>query len=333
MRMRLLVAKGGATYDMTPLVESVTWSGRKSSAPRTLEVSMLDSDRLGHNRPGIDVEEGHQCAFYWDDRELFRGIFMRQQQKKGRVATFKAYDNAVYLANNSDTFVYKKQTATQIFNDICTNFSWAHTAVDTGYVITDHTMPNTSAIDCIWSALAKTYKATGNRYYVVSDKGVLKLIARADNVKQWVIEEGSNLLDFEREKSIEEVRTRVKLLSDANQVLAEAVSGGVESKIGVMQHTEDSDAKESRAKLQSIADALLNNLVRPKESFTLECLGIPDVTSGIAVWVRVPFLNLQQTFYVDEDSHTFEMNAHTMSLTLNATNDVEGLDKLKDEET
>lgn len=324
MGMTLLVVKGGVAYDMTSLVESVTWSGRKSSAPRTLSVNMLDSDGFGHNRPEIDVEEGHQCAFYWDDEELFRGIFMRQAQKRSRIATFKAYDNAVYLANNSDTFAYKKMKASEIFSDVCVTHSIPFSAVDTGYVITDLTMPNTTCIDAIWKALAKTYRATGKRFYVVSEKGTLRLISRADNMIQWVLEEGTNITDFTKEKSIEDVRTRVKLISDANKVMAEAVASGIEGKIGMMQYTEDSDASEDKAKLQTMANSLLENMVKPDESFKITGPGIAAVRSGVAVWINVPFLNLQKTYYVDEDTHTFKGNSHTMSLTLNATNDVNG---------
>ena len=331
MGMTLLVVKNGDVFDMTGLVERVTWSGRKSSAPRTLELSMLDSDRYLHARPGIDVMEGHQCAFYWDNNELFRGILMRQEQSGRRIASYKAYDNAVYLANNSDTFVYKKKTASQIFTETLGRFQLSGSAVDTGYVITDHTKPNVSAIDCIWSALAKTYKATGKRFYVISDKGQLKLISRADNVIQWVIEEGTNVTDFNRSKSIEGVRTRVKLLSDNNNVLAEASNSALEAKIGIMQHSENSDAKEKQAKLSSIASALLQTLTKPEESFTINCLGIPEVKSGVAVWINIPFLGIKQTYYVDEDSHEFRMNSHTMSLTLNAANDVQGSDRVDDD--
>ena len=327
MGMTFLVIKGGSIFDMTQLVESVTWSGRKSSAPRTLEVNMLDSDRYLHARPGIDVLEGHQCSFYWDGKELFRGVIMRQSQKRNRMATYKAYDNAVYLANNSDTFVYKKKTATQIFNDIMGRFDLSGSAVDTGYTITDHTMPNVTAIDCIWSALAKTYRATGKRFYVISEKGQLKLVARADNMIQWVLEEGANVTDFTREKSIEEVRTRVKLLSDNNKVLARATNPDLESKIGVMQHSENSDAKEKKAKLKSIANSLLETLSKPEESFSIDSLGIPEVISGVALWINIPFLGIRQTYYVDEDSHEFKMNSHTMKLTLNATNEIQGEDE------
>ena len=70
-----IVAKGKNIYDMSQLVQSITWSGAKSAMPRTLEVTMLDSDQHGKIRPDIDVEAGQQCLFMYNGQELFRGIF------------------------------------------------------------------------------------------------------------------------------------------------------------------------------------------------------------------------------------------------------------------
>ena len=43
-KITFLVTKGETTYDMSELVESATWSGRKGSPARTLSVSLIDDD-------------------------------------------------------------------------------------------------------------------------------------------------------------------------------------------------------------------------------------------------------------------------------------------------
>ena len=312
----LLVAKGNAVYDMSSLVQSISWSGAKSAMPRTLEVKMIDSDRYGHKRPDIDIDEGHQCLFLWNGSELFRGIFMNVNQSSSRQGSYKAYDAGIYLAKNMDTFVYKKKTATQIFQDICKKFGLEYTAVNTGYTIADLTKPNTTAADAIWAALAKTYKAKKTRYYVLAQKGVLKLIARADNLIQLVVEEGANAVEYSRERSIENVYTRVKLYSDANKQLASAKDTGIEAKIGIMQYTEQGDSKDKKATLNKKASNLLE----------VEVIGDATIHSGVAVYLNLPFLGIKKTYYVDEDEHTFSGNKHTMRLKLNAVNDVQGAD-------
>ena len=79
-KITFLVTKGETTYDMSELVESATWSGRKGSPARTLSVSLIDDDGWKHARSGIDVTKGNHCVFYWEGAELFRGIIMQQRQ-------------------------------------------------------------------------------------------------------------------------------------------------------------------------------------------------------------------------------------------------------------
>lgn len=62
-KITFLVTKGETTYDMSELVESVTWSGRKGSPARTLSVSLIDDDGWKHARSGIDVTKGNHCVF------------------------------------------------------------------------------------------------------------------------------------------------------------------------------------------------------------------------------------------------------------------------------
>jgi len=317
-----VVAKGNNVYDMSQLVESITWSGAKSSMPRTLEVTMLDSDRKGHARPDINIEAGQQCLFLYNGKELFRGILFGSSQSVSRSATYKAYDAGIYLAKNMDTFVFKKKTATQIFQAICKRFGLDHTEVSTGYTINDLTMQNVTAADAIWKALSKTFKAKGKRYYVYCEKGVLKLIARADNMVQIVIEEGANTIDFTREISLENTYTRVKLYSDENKVLASAKDTKIEAKIGVMQYTEQGDSEKSSASLQSKAKNLLAIKKKTEETLEVEMIGDATIHSGVAVYVNLPYLGIKKTYYVDEDEHTFTNGMHTMRLKLNAANEV-----------
>lgn len=43
-KIQLLVVKDKKTIDMTNLVQSVRWSGRKGSSARTITVTMIDDD-------------------------------------------------------------------------------------------------------------------------------------------------------------------------------------------------------------------------------------------------------------------------------------------------
>mgnify|MGYP001078255499 CR=1 FL=1 len=47
-----------------------------------------------------------------------------------------------------------------------------------------------------------------------------------------------------------------------------------------------------------------------------DLIGIPDVISGVGVFVIIPHIAISRTLYVDSDTHTFKDNLHTMSLQL-----------------
>ena len=55
----------------------------------------------------------------------------------------------------------------------------------------------------------------------------------------------------------------------------------------------------------------------------MEALGIPDVISGIGVCIIINPLGISNSYYVDEDTHTFKGNYHSMRLTMNMATDTE----------
>lgn len=321
--VNLIIIKGTKGYDVTELVQQVKWSGRKGSSSRTIEVTMLD-DEDRTDRAEIDVEKGHQCIFSYNGAELFRGIIMRLQQTGKKQLTFKAYDNGIYLANNKDTFNYSGKTLGEIFKDVCTRFGMPYsTCSATSYKIPELTKPKTTAYDTLCDAMSQTYVATGQRYYIDSQKGSLRLLRRQENIMQWVIEVGVNIISYTNTVSIEKIKTRVKLLSDEGTVLAEKTNSTLEKAIGVMQDIDTPDETLNTAQLQELVASMLTEKSTPERSLKIDALGIPDVISGLGVFVIIPSLNISKTYYVDEDSHIFKDNYHKMSVTLNLANDSE----------
>ena len=218
----LIVTKGSETIEISQLVQKITWKGRKGSSSRTLTVNLIDDDGYKHARSGIDVEQGHQCIFSYDGNELFRGIIMKQSQSDKKTMSFTAYDNGIYLANNKDTFCYENKTATEIFRDCCTRFGIPMGEVAScTYKIPDLTKSKTTAFDAIADALSLDFDATGIRHYVASNKGKISLLTRRENILQWVIEPGANLTGYSYTKSIEDIKTRVKMVSKEGTTLAE----------------------------------------------------------------------------------------------------------------
>ena len=316
-RIQLLVVKDKKTIDMTNLVKSVRWSGRKGSSARTITVAMIDDDGYRHARSGIDVADGNQCVFLVDGKERFRGILMNQNQGDNKQLKFKAYDNGIYLANNKDTFVYKNKTADQVFSDVCSRFG-----IPTGevakcsYKIPEFTKSKTTGQDAVLDALSLDYKATGTRHFISSDKGKLSLLQRKDQVISFVVDGDANLYGYSYTKSIESIKTRVKMISKEGTTLAEKSNSSLEQKIGIFQEIQQPDESLTKAQVKDLVGSVLDTLDDPEETLTFNILGDPDVISGKAILVKIPHLDISRAYYVDSDDHTFEDDMHTMSLTL-----------------
>lgn len=316
-RIQLLVVKDKKTIDMTNLVKSVRWSGRKGSSARTITVAMIDDDGYRHARSGIDVADGNQCVFLVDGKERFRGILMNQNQGDNKQLKFKAYDNGIYLSNNKDTFVYKNKTADQVFSDVCSRFG-----IPTGevakcsYKIPEFTKSKTTGQDAVLDALSLDYKATGTRHFISSDKGKLSLLQRKDQVISFVVDGDANLYGYSYTKSIESIKTRVRMISKEGTTLAEKSNSALEQKIGIFQEIQQPDESLTKAQVKDLVGSVLDTLDDPEETLTLNILGDPDVISGKAILVKIPHLGISRAYYVDSDDHAFEDNMHTMSLTL-----------------
>lgn len=315
----LILYRDGKTFDISELVESIKWKGRKGSAARSVSISLLDCKGA---QSGIDVTKGHQLIFSYKGKELFRGMIMSQQQSESFKMPITAYDNGIYLSNNKDTFVYENKTVHDIFIDVCKRFGIKYSDVaKTSYKIPELTKSKTTAWDAIPDAISQDFKATGTKYYVNSSKGVLSLIKRRENILQWVLETGGNIMSYTYKKSIEDIKTRLKILSDEDKVYAVKKNTELEKKIGIFQDIEKKDDDLSEAKLQEHIKETLKEISTPEISLSVEALGIPDVISGVGVYVIIDELGIKRTFYVDEDTHTFKGGSHTMNLTLNSVNE------------
>lgn len=324
----LIIIKGEQGYDVSQLVEKISWKGRKGSSARTLSVTLIDDDGYKHARSEIDVEQGHQCLFSYNGTELFRGIIMKQTQSERKMLEFTAYDNGIYLANNKDTFTYENKTASEVFRDCCTRFGLPVGEVaKCSYKIPELTKSKTTAFDAIADALSLDFDATGIRHYVSSEKGKLNLLTRRENIMQWVIEVGQNLSTYSYTRSIEDIKTRVKMVSKEGTTIAEKSNSALEGKIGVFQEIDKPDESLTTAQVNDLIDSMLEEKSTPERTLSVEAVGISEVISGIGVYIIIPELGLSRTFYVDEDTHTFEDNSHRMSLKLNYANDLSKKEK------
>lgn len=315
MAIQFVIIHNGTGYDVSNMFEEITWSGRKGAAPRSVSITLMDDDGYNHSRVTVDCANGDQCVFYEGGKELFRGIITSHKQSNSKKLVVKAYDNAYYLANNKDSFCYTNKTATDIFNDCMSRLGMTGNAVDTSYVIPELPKAKTTYYDVMLDALSTTYKATGERYYISSENGTIYLRKRVENAMQWVLEAGSsqsNLTSYEYSKSIEKIRTRVRLLSKEDAIVYEKANTELESKIGTFMEVKSVDDSYTAAQMQELVESIFDEKGTPEQSLKVSGMGVSEAVSGKCVYVIIPHLGLKRSFFIDEDTHKYTRESHTM---------------------
>jgi hypothetical protein len=317
----LYILNGTTGYDVSNLVKEVVWKGKKGSAARSIEVSMLDDDAQA--RVKMDLSQGYTCVFKWKDVELFRGIIMSQSQSEKKLNKWKAYDICIYLANSKDSFSYDNKTATWIFRDCMTRAGLnIGTAVDTGYVIPSLKKSKAYFYDCLLDALSTTYSSTGTRYYIRADGNTVSLLKRSEQTQQWVLETGANITGYSYSQSIEKIKTRFRIYSEEGTVVYERANAELEKKLGTFMMVDSVDDTYNDAQIKELVNTMLSENGYPEQSLSISALGIPSAISGGCIYAIVPHLDIKRTFYIDEDSHTFDGENHTMQLKLNFATDI-----------
>lgn len=320
--IKFVAGRGNNWKDYTELVKQVTLTGKKGTAPRSLQVVLLDSEQ--HDRAAINCGDGITCVFSADGKERFRGLIMTDDSGSSKTLTIKAYDECIYLANNKDSFSYKKKKASYIFKDCLKKLGLKlGSAVDTGYVIKELVKTRTTYWDVIQAALEETYKATGRRYYVYADKGKIYLKRRKEQSVIPVLELNTNTEDYSRSRSIYDSRTRIKLTTSKGKTKKSYTNKSLEAKIGRFQEIESVDEDATAAEMKEQINTFKEEKSLVKRSLKWTGTGNWDIVAGGCVYVNIPVLSEKRVMYVDEDKHTWEKGRHSMKLTLNYAADID----------
>ncbi len=313
MMIELFVIKDTEWLEL--VAESVSLEGHRYQAPRSIEATIVTKQG---DQTYYSVSEGDTVLFKWKGKELFRGIVFARTPDEHTLA-FSAYDMLQYLVKNQDMYVFSNQRADQIIRRIASDFQIPITSIaNTGHTIKSLVIKNdTTLYDIILKALKQTKSQTGRHYQLYSEKGKLGLRAWPDPSEVWVLETGVNITGYQYSTSINDTATRVVLRrqKDNKTYKASAKDSSGLNKYGVLQYTETVTDDINQAQLQQRADVrLAEKKGVKKELKNIQAVGIPEVQSGLPVYISIPEAGIKKTYWVDTDRHEFKGTKHTMTI-------------------
>ncbi|WP_433943602.1 XkdQ/YqbQ family protein [Paenibacillus sp. SN-8-1] len=315
-------------YFVEDIVKSAQWSGDVAQPHRTLTLAL--SNTINGTDQAMRFELGKELRFYVENGGLFRGVIFSYSVAQDGNATVTAYDENVYLTKNEDSRRFVGMTAAGIIKEIAK----AHaipvgTIAGTGYVIPKLILRDMTLWDMAVTALTETRKQNGRKFFLYASEGKLNLREKKDGTVRWLLEDGVNIITANRSRSIEEMRTSVKVLGgdeEKKPLSASAKDVALTSKYGLMQHVERADSRLNQSQIQQLAKQRLKELGKVTEEVTVEALGNTNVIAGAAVYAFESMTELVGGFYVNADTHTFENGVHRMSVTLSKTDDLPKLE-------
>lgn len=323
------VRDNGEANDVTQLISSISFGGEIRQASRKLDLTMAYTK--DYYLPNYEVPKGSLLLLKHDNEEIMRTVVFNHVKNTSGQKQIISYDHLIYLLKSKDTLKFTNLRADEIIRQLCSKFAIPIGEIaNTEYKLPKFLAREKSIYDMMIIALSETTKRTRKKYMLRMHEGKLNLIQKGKEKMIWRIAEGSNLTSASYSESIEEMKNRIVIVGDKDQVIAKVEDANLIKQYGILQEIK----KEDNIKLgeaQTLAKNLLTELGKVSREAEISAIGIPDIKAGDAIQVEESLTGLKGYFWIDSDSHTIQNGVHTMNLKLNYTDEIEWKEMEKDE--
>lgn len=307
--MELLISNDKEIYDITELVNSITYTDKLNDGCSKLEFSFTGNDPR--------IENSNEVRFSYEDIGFYGFVFKHGMNSKKEI-TVTAYDQLRYC-KAKDTIVSKGETATTLTKKMCNylNLNAGYLA-NTGYVLSTAPHDDKTWLDIIYSAINETLTNKGKWYTLRDEYGEVAIRDLEDLKLDLVLGDESLCYAYEYSKSIDDnFYNQIKLAMDnestgKREIYIARDSNSI-AKYGLLQYFEVLDKNGNPSQAKSKADMLLKLYNQETESLTLECLGDPRVRAGSSFYAQIEDIKLEKRLIVRSVTHKF-IPLHTMQI-------------------
>ncbi len=304
-------------YDLSQLVESITWSGDVRETARKLEFSII-SKSTDYYLPKPVLNEGDTVILKDDDGNIiFQGVlFDIDKSSASDTIMYLAYDYMFYVKESELSLVIN-DTSENIARKVCSELDISCGVLEQTNVGTYMTEFDLSGYQIIMKAYSNASKSTGKNYITLMNKEKLTVIEKG-LISGVVLKGDYNLIDTSYKVSLQDLVNKVVVVDDVGKQVSVVENSGSRSKYGTIQKVyKIEDGKDYATE----AKALLFDVTREG---TVTALSDIRAISGYAVLVYEEVSKTYSKFYIESDSHTFSNGNATMTLKLGFSNVVGG---------
>ncbi|WP_304341616.1 NlpC/P60 family protein [Metaclostridioides mangenotii] len=300
-------------YDLTDLVEKVTWSGDYKSPSRTLEFSVFSS-AVDINTPSLDLAVGSTVCFYHNNTELFRGMVIDRSRNSGNNnINYTCKDIGSRLVRSKYAYNFVDEKPEDIANKILKENGFTIGEIlKTDYKYTK-IFTQSTIYDIIMSAYTSATSKTGKKYMITTDIDKINVVEKGKTKLKVAFNEYDNLINTSFSESIDNVVNKVILIDQAGNKVNELKDEESIKKYGLLQEIVQQQAEGSSQDLKA-------SLQDVKKTCNLKGYGDTSCITGYGVEVKDTYTGLVGLFYIDSDKHSWTPGDYSIDLELNFQN-------------
>lgn len=312
-----IINRQGTEWDVSELVEGLSWKTSRIGKAGSVSFKLIKANQTAK----FTYNNGDIVRVRVDKKDLFHGYIFSIEEGHDEVISITAYDQTRYLMN-TDTYVFKGVTATEVLQRIAKDFNLKLGKVDnTGYKIPKMSEDGQKLLDIICKAITLTYSNTGKDYCLYDDFGSLCLRNVNDEQLDLIVGDGSLMYGYGIKRSIDsDTYNRIKLYKDNKKTGKREIYMDQDSvnikRWGVLQLYQSVDEDMNTAQIKQLLSNLAKLKNRETKSLKVNAIGDIRVRAGMRIRISISEYGVDQALLVDECSHNFDGVAHTMSLDL-----------------
>lgn len=302
--------------DITNIVLTITWSGSAYSAARSVEFTLLNP--AGDKHFSIPTPAlGDVIKLYDDSKLLFYGKLIRRSRTgEAGTASFLAYDLLRYLLKNKGTYKFKKKKPEQIARLICKDLKIkTKNIAKTNVIIPKIFFQNREYYNIILAAYTKAKKKNGIKYQPIMQGQYFSVIKKG-TLLDLEIYQNEGITESSYEESLESMVNKVAIYNSKNKKIGTVSNKNWVKAYGVMQESISVDKGNGKKQAKS-------TLAGVDKTASITAIGDLRCLAGYGLKIHDTDTGLSGTFWIENDTHTFENGVHMMTLELAFKNAME----------
>jgi len=295
-------------WDITQIIQKMTWSGALSQCMRTLSISY----KLRDDMPIRYFPSGTIIKFvikFMNEKTLFEGrLFKPSKNLRSSGGTMVAYDDSVFMSKSSISLKYRNASVNDIADEVCKRYGL--TVIKNRKLVSRQSdiVFNKTGNAVISEILQGEYEQTEKAFFTRTLGKNISILEEGEIMAKYPLSPSQNLTDVVLSEDALAVVNAVEIVNSEGEVVDCITDDESIAKLGGrltkgLKYSPDWEQK-SKAMLKPV-----------KYSYNFKGLtDNADVSFIAGNKVKVESVSGDEYFIIESDSHTFDGVKHSMDL-------------------